>query len=301
MKKFAAILLLGALLVSACTTKRVGGGSDLPDKLIFGVVAGADPGTRKKMMDPICDYLSKKIGIPVSFIVVADYTALIEALRAKKVHMADIPPYAYVIASRNIELSPLIVLGANGKPSFYRSMIIASKKSLLSNMAEVRARAKDLTLCFAEPASASGHLIPKAYLVSVGLEPQTAFKEVIFGGGHQTTVYAVKSGKADLGCVTQVVLNLMIKMGGIRPDEFTTVWTSDPIVAQPIVVRKDLDQALAKRIQSAYLDMRKDAPETLNNYLSVYRKDFDSLSYQVAYDSMYDGLRKIAAGIKELN
>jgi phosphonate transport system substrate-binding protein len=301
-KHIIVIIFFGLFLASGCHSKKVDDEQIIPEKkLIFGVVGGTDPGTRRKMMEPIVAYLSKKLGMTVEFVLSNDYTAVIEALKAKKIHMADIPPYAYVIASKTADITPIIVLGADGKPNFYRSMMIASKKSGLKTMDDVRARAKNLNLCFAEPASASGHLIPKAFLISIGLDPQKSFKEVLFGGGHQTTVFSVKSGKVDIGCTTQVVLYLMVKKNEITENEFTTIWTSDPIVAQPIVVRNDLNKDFVKKIQNAYLDMANDAPETLRNYLLVYRKDPSGLSYMVAYDSMYDGLRKIASGIKELN
>ncbi len=295
------LILFVILFAIGCQTKKDVSEQNIPEKLIFGVVGGTDPGLRTKMMEPVVAYLSKKLGVPVEFIVTNDYTAVIEAIKAKKIHMADIPPYAYVIASKTADISPIIVLGADGKPSFYKSMIIASKKSGLKNMDDVRARAKTLNLCFAEPASASGHLIPKAFLISTGLDPQTSFKEVLFGGGHETTVYSVKSGKVDIGCTTQVVLDLMVKKKEILENEFTTVWQSEPIVAQPIVVRNDLNKDFVKKIQNAYLDMAKDSPETLRNYLLVYRKDPSGLAYMAANDSMYNGLRKIASGIKELN
>lgn len=287
--------------IAGCKSKNERSDGGIPEKLMFAVVAGADPGTREGMMEPIGDYLSKKVGVPVEFVFTTDYTSVIEALKAKKVHMADIPPFAYVIASKTADIIPIIVLGADGKPSFYKSMLIASKRSGLKTMEDVKAKAKDLNLCFADPASASGHLVPKAYLISIGLEPKTSFKEVLFGGGHLGTVFSVKSGKVDIGCTIQLVLDMMVRKKSIEENEFTTLWTSDPIVAQPIVVRNDLNKALVKKIQDAYLDMDNDAPETLKNYLAVYHKDGERLTYQIAYDSMYNGLRKIASGIKDLN
>jgi phosphonate transport system substrate-binding protein len=295
------IFILLILFIGSCQSKKDLNDQSIPERLIFGVIQGTDPGLRTKMMEPVIAYLSKKLGMPIECVYATDYTAVIEALKAKKIHMADIPPYAYVIASKTADISPIVVLGADGKPSFYKSMIIASKKSGVKNMDDLRAKAKDLNLCFAEPASASGHLITKAFLISTGLDPQTSFKEVLFGGGHETTVYSVKSGKVDIGCTTEPVLYLMIKKGGILENEFTKVWESEPIVAQPIVVRNDINKDFAKKIQRAYLDMAKDSPETLRNYISVYRKDPSGLAYMPATDSMYNGLRKIASGIRELN
>jgi phosphonate transport system substrate-binding protein len=67
-------------------------------------------------------------------------------------------------------------------------------------MDDVKAKSQDLTLCFADPASTSGHLIPMAYLTSIGLDPKTAFKQTMFAGSHYASVLSVKSGKVDVGC-----------------------------------------------------------------------------------------------------
>jgi len=296
---FLCVLLFG--LIVGCSSKKENTKQLIPEKLLFGVVTGGDPGQRKAMMEPIGKYLSMKIGIPVEFVYTTDYTTVIEALRAKKIHVADLPPFAYVIASKITDITPIVLLGADGKPSYYESLIIASKKSGIQNMEQLKAQSKSLNLCFTEPASASGHLVPKAYLVSIGLEPKTSFKEVLFGGGHLGTVFSIKSGKVDIGCTLQLALDRMIQKKSIQESDFTLLWRSDPIVVAPIVVRNELDTELVKKIQNTYLNMDKDSPETLINYLKVYNKDKERLSYQVATDSMYNGLRKLAAGIKELD
>ncbi len=288
-------------LIVGCSSKKESTKQLIPEKLLFGVVTGGDPGQREAMMKPIGEYLTKKIGIPVEFIFTTDYTTVIEAIKAKKIHMAELPPFAYIIASKVTYITPIVLLGADGKPSYYQSLIIASKKSGIKTMDELKVHSKELNLCFTEPASASGHLVPKAYLVSIGLEPKTSFKEVLFGGGHLGTVFSVKSGKVDIGCTLQLALDRMIVKKSIQENDYTLLWRSDPIVVAPIVVRNELDKDLVKKIRDTYLNMDKDSPETLTNYLKVYNKDKERLSYQVANDSMYNGLRKLAAGIKELD
>jgi len=91
----------------------------------------------------------------------------------------------------------------------YTSSLIVNGHSNLKSMSDIKANSKNLTLCFVDPASTSGHLIPRAYLNTIGLNPDSAFKQVVFAGNHLASVLAVKSGKIDVGCTTSLVFNIM--------------------------------------------------------------------------------------------
>jgi len=239
----------------------------------------------------------------VEMIYTNDYVGVIEALRANKVHMAELPPFAYVIATRSLKLTPIVTLGSssNGKPVSYQSVIIVKGDSKIKSMADVKAQSKKLTFCFVDPASTSGHLIPRAFLVSYGLNPDTAFKQTIFAGSHPASVLSVKSGKIDVGCTTDLLFNLMIQNHMLKDGDVRVIWRSAPIVSDPIVVRSDINPELTKKIQKAYLNLDKEHPEILKGLMQVIFKDTVTRSYMVADDSLFNGLRKIANGVKGLN
>lgn len=296
----AAIILIATVAVTGCKNKAALNDGGVPQTLEIAIFAGESPGLVKSIYEPIRKYLSSELHMPVEIIYTTDYTAVIEALKSKKVHMADLSPFSYIIAKKNTAITPIIVLGADGKPSMYSSSIVTGMHSGINSMADVKARAKNLTLCFVEPASASGHLVPRAYLNMIGLNPDTAFKQTLFADGHLASVYTVKSGKADIGCTSKMVLDIMVHRGMIKDGDIKILWTSAAIVSDPVVVRSDLNKDLVKKIQDAYLNMDKHAPEVLHNYLKVLLKDNSKLSYMVAQDSFYDGLRTIAGVVKDL-
>jgi len=288
-------LVLALFSLAGCESPGAVDSNGMPKKLEIAVVQADNIPELKQVRVEVSKFLAKKLGIPVEMIYTNDYTGVIEALKAKKVHMADIPPFAYVIATRTMKLDPLVTFGQNGTPMTYTSSLIVNGHSNLESMADIKAHSKNLTLCFVDPASTSGHLIPRAYLNTIGLNPDSAFKQVIFAGNHLASVLAVKSGKIDVGCTTALVFNIMIDPGDVR-----VVWTSDPIVAQPIVVRDDVNKAFAKKIQEAYLAINTERPDILKKYVRLFLKDTAKRSYVVVKDADYDGLRKIAAGVKDL-
>jgi len=294
------IVLLIYLNIMGCKNKAALDDNGAPKTLIIAVFGGESPGLIKTVYEPIRKYIEVKLGMPVEMVYTTDYTAVIEALKSKKVHVAYLSPFSYVIAAKNANITPIAVLGADGKPSLYNSNIITGIHSGINSMADVKNRSKNLTLCFVDPESASGHLVPRAYLNSIGLNPDTAFKQTLFAGGHLASVLSVKSGKIDIGCTAKMVLDIMISRNMIKKDDIKILWTSAPIVSDPIVIRNDINKEFAKKVQDAYLDMGRDAPLVLHNYLKVLLKENSSLSFMVAQDSFYNGVRKIANGIKGL-
>jgi len=291
------------VIISACKNKSELNADGVPGKLVIAIYAGGDnPAAVKSAMARVGAYFEKKLGMPVEFKFATDYSAVIEAIKAKKAHIAYLSPFSYVLASQGHSITPIATLGENGKQSMYHSIIITNPNTGINNMADLRAKSKSLTLCFADPASTSGHLIPRAYLTTIGLNPDSAFKQVIFAGSHPAAILSVASGKIDIGCsTTEYGLQKLERAGEVNANEIKVLWQSGPIVSSPIVARNDLNKDFVKKIQNLYLNMATDAPLVFGGYIKLYHPKLTGLSYMTVDDSMYNGLRKIARGIKDLN
>ena len=294
------LVLLTLLSASGCKNKRALDAGGNPTTLLVGAYAGDDPGAFTPIRDEVRKYLQKKLGIPVEFVTTTDYTSVIEAIVSKKVHMAYLSPFSYVLATRQTPLVPMVIMGSGGTPRVYQSIIITRSGNGINSMEDVRSRSKNLTLCFADPASTSGHLIPRAYLTSIGLNPDSAFKQVLFAGTHMASILSVKAGKVDLGCTTALIINMLSNRGQMKPGDVKILWTSDPIVSDAIAMRPDINPAFTAKVRDAYLHLAEENPVVWKQFLSLFNLKSDSLGYVPAQDSMYDGLRRIAASVKDL-
>jgi phosphonate transport system substrate-binding protein len=302
MQKFFSLLFIFSLLVAVgCKNKRALDANGTPTTLLVAVYAGDDPtGSMTPIREQIRKYLEKQLDMPVELVTSTDYTSVIEAIVTKKAHLAYLAPFSYVLATRQTPLNPLVIIGNAGKPSIYRSILITHPGSGINSIEDLKAKSKNLTLCFADPASTSGHLIPRAYLISIGLNPDSAFKQVIFAGSHMASVMSVKSGKIDVGCTMEMIIPMLAKRGQLKPDDLKVLWTSDPIVADVIAMRPDINPAFAEKVKNVYLQMPKADTALWHRYLSLFQRNPDSLGYVPAQDSFYDGLRRIAANVKDL-
>ena len=307
MKSFASIVMVAAIALTllipstGCRNKAALDANGVPYTLIVAVYQGDNPGETLQVMALVKKYMEKELGIQIEYQYSTDYTTVIEAMVTGKAHMAYLSPFSYVLATQKQRLIPMVAPGFHGRPFTYTSMIFTHPGSGLHSMADVKAKSHELTLCFADPASTSGHLVPAAYLKSIGLDPKTAFKQSLYAGSHAASLLSVKSGKIDVGCSFQLAYDKAIRDGLIKPGDLVQLWESDPIVEGPICMRPEVSPAFTAKVQDVLLRMPRDGREAFQAYMSRYfPKMSDSLAYLPAYDSLYDPLRRIAVDIGDL-
>lgn len=297
------LIFLSCLLLFACGKTSDLDENNIPKKIIVVFNnSGDNTGSLIKAREMFKNYLARKLNKEVELYITTDYTSVIEAINSKKAHIAYLSPFSYILAAQKKNVTPLVAVGIDGTPRMYSSSIFTSKNSSINSIEDLKKRSKSLNLCFVDPASASGHLVPRAYLESIGLSPDKAFKETLFAGTHPASVLTVTSGKVDIGCsTTEYGINKMIKEGLIKKDDIKILWTSDPIVASPICIRSDINKEYIEKIKNIYLNLAKDDPEVFTSYIKLFYADANKMAYFPVNDSLYNGIRKIAIGIKDIN
>ena len=160
---------------------------------------------------------------------------------------------------------------------------------------------KELTISFVDPASASGFLVENAFLQSKGLEPQRDFKQVVFSMSHPASVLTLKSGTVDVAACMLRIVKRYEDTGKLAKGDIRIIWTSPDIPNQPIAVRKDLPADLKESIQRALIDMPRNDPVAWANQVSKTLPRLPGQVYVAANDQMFDGLRAMARGAKNIN
>jgi len=270
-----------------------------PKVLRFGVsTRDEDPEQARNRMDGMKRYLENELGIEVKIYETSGYAEVIEALKTNKLDISSVGSFTYILASDNAGVEAISCRGTlDGRIEPYHSLIITRKGSDIKSMQDVIQNASRLTFAYTDPASTSGHLIPRAYLESIGLK-NDKFKQVFFSGSHTTSFFTVRAGKTDIGCISESTINKLTKEGKIKRDEFVVLWKSDPIINSAVCVRKALDTGFKFKLQQALVNFRMKDPENWKKYASLMAKEtilpYDSLCFISANDSMYNDLRQIA-------
>ena len=248
--------------------------------LTIGLIPAEDSQAMIESSRQVLDSLQQQLGMPVKPFVATDYNGVIEALRSKKLDVAYLGPFSYVLANQiaDVEAFAVAVTKKTGQSS-YKSVIIARKESGLAKTADLKGR----TFAFVDPTSASGHLFPKAGLLQAGYDPETFFSRVIFSGSHDASILAVANKKVDAAAVADRILASAIAKGQVKADEFEIVWSSNPIHESPMVWRKDLDPALKAKIAKALANV-KDLPWGDQGVLNGFQPTNDA-AYNVVRDT----------------
>lgn len=290
------------LLLSACSPTA---GSELEDgerprRLRVGWVPNDEDLERRVRFERLVAHLSRRLDMPVDLIQTGSYSTAIEAMRARKLDVCSMGPFAYLIAHDKAGAEAIVAPGSQaGEVNSYRSILVVPRNSPLRSMDDVKAKASSLTLAWVDPASASGHLVPRAYLESIGLQPERDFKNTIFTLSHLASAMSVKAGNVDLAVITQNTRQNLINKGRLAEDDLRIVWMSAPITNSVTSMRGDLSVAFKEEVREAYLAFRTEDPEGWAQFQKLFVDP--STIWVAAHDRDYDALRELARNVKHLD
>jgi phosphonate transport system substrate-binding protein len=265
-----AVLAVLALVITACGTGASPAESEaesmaasmapseaaMPDELVIGFVPSSEAGQLVDDIQPLADYLSTELGIPVEGIVSNDYTGLVTAMETGQAHIGALPPYGMLQAVDRAGAEIILQSERFGSGTYHtqfftndpdkyctvsppeeNTRVISDEEVTFLNC-NGTARANEdtpegpvglealanveagTTVSFVEQTSSSGYIFPATVFLTQGLDPATDLNEV-FAGSHDASVIAVCNGDAEVG---------------VSFDDARTIATSDCDIANEVVV-----------------------------------------------------------------
>jgi phosphonate transport system substrate-binding protein len=222
------------------------------DVLNVGLVPSEDPRVVVTDNRALLEHLHQTLQMEIKPFVATDYNGVIEALRSKKLDIALLGPFSYILASKVAGVEPFALLETQKQGPTYRSVIIARRDHGIASIKDLEGR----TFAYVDPSSTSGHLFPKAGLIKAGLNPDALFSRAIFSGGHDASAIAVQNGKVDAAAIADALLEPAFARGMLKKEEVAIIWTSEAIPGAPAVYRGDLPADLKAKIRGAFAQIR---------------------------------------------
>jgi len=259
-------------------------GSATAQELKFGFTPVLTEADMRAEFEPLMTYLSDAIGQKVVLYIAKSYGDLRTQMEAGAVHIGSFSPFAYVDAAGGGKIRIIAQSILEGSAT-YRGLIVARKDSGLKTVAGLEGK----RFAFVDPKSASGYVYPRAMLIEKGATPESYFKETIFAGGHDKVIAAVLEGRADAGAIYDGALGVA-KAKGVATENLVTLASTDPIPHDAIAVRIGMDEALAKKIQTALVDL--DKSEAGRPVIANSKKKLTG--HVIAEDSLFDVVRRTA-------
>lgn len=273
----------------------------MPKELVLAI-ADNGAGRRIEAIEPVAAYLSKEIGVPVRAEVAANSLDLIQKIKEGSVDIAYINGFGYVLGvADSVPLQPLVSPGnADGSLNTYNSCIISGPTSGVKSISDLISTPHHFSFLFVNPTSTSGHLIPRLYLSRMGLKQiETDFKSIDFADNHYKTIERVLSGEFNAGAAAYNIIESMIARGELKREDINILWVSEGITQEPVVIHKQMDQRMQKKITQAMLKLHTKNPELWKHIQQNFSAK-DASQYVPAKDENYNSIRNVSGKIEDL-
>ena len=243
------------VLVAACGGGSSNVGSTAASACPNGgtVRMGVEPFDDASLLLPvyqqIIDQVQWRLGCTIQLNITNNYTAEVEAMRAKQLEVGEFGPLGYVFAHSLANAEPVATFAdKTGTPLTYYASIVTWPGSGITTLADVKGK----KFAYSDPASTSGHLFPAYALKKAGIDPDNGI-QAVYAGTHTASFLTIKNHKVDAGELNSDRIAAATKTGDYTAAQFPTLWKSDPIPQDPLTVRGDLPQAFKDKFTAALL------------------------------------------------
>jgi phosphonate transport system substrate-binding protein len=213
------------------------------------------PTELQRKFAPLGRYLEQSTGMTVQFIPVSDYAAVVQSLATGRLDLAWLGGFTYVQAKEATH-GAVIPLVQRQEDEQFTSRFVTTDPAIRS-LADLRGK----TFAFGSPASTSGHLMPRYFLLQAGIDPDRDFRNVAFSGAHDATAAFVESGKADAGVLNASVWDKLVEQKKIDSAKVRVFATTPPYHDYNWTVRGGLPPELVKKLTDAFLALDAKNPQ----------------------------------------
>ena len=253
-RAFNALLAASALGLSGLSAHSMAQQVTSQQVLRVSAIPDEAPTELQRKFKPLGAYLEKKLGMKVEFIPVTDYASSVEGLINHKLDMVWFGGFTFVQANVRSkgQVVPLVQREEDEK---FQSVFITTKSDI-RKLEDLKGK----TFTFGSESSTSGHLMPRSYLLSAKINPDTDLKRIAFSGAHDATVAAVAGGKVDAGALNISVWEKLITENKVDTKQVHVFYTTPGYFDYNWSVRADMPADLQKKISEAFLSLNANDP-----------------------------------------
>lgn len=277
MKKLAAIILTLAMLIALMPS-----GVSADDELfLIGLIPEENIFRAIQKHRPLEDYLSEKLGVKVKFTILSRYGDIVERFVARDMDGAFFGIYTSALAMDSLGVEPVVrTMNIDGSTTA-RGYLFARKDSGIRTLSDM----KNKRAAFVDKATATGYIFVVALLKENGIKDMNKFfSESSFMGSHESTIFAVLDGRADVGAAKGKVLDRLIQKDPVIGDEIYVIAQSIDLPDGTLMIRKNIDPETKRKLKEALLTLDRTARgiEILNtlgikSYVDAGNEDFGAV------------------------
>jgi phosphonate transport system substrate-binding protein len=188
-----------------------------------------------------------------------DWAGISVALQNEQIDIAQMGPWGYILAHVNGGSRIVNTMLVNGIPT-YKAIIVGRPGLSIARFPE---EARGLSMQMLDRGSTSGWLVPTHFLRSKGIDPQNFFGRYAEGASAAAAQMATINGQVDLATGWDTHRNTMIRNGTINATSNQIIWESEPLPNECVVVRRGMEDGMARRIGELFAGLTQSELESL--------------------------------------
>ncbi len=281
-KKWMVLFMLFAIL--ALVLAGCGGQAKLgteKNPIVMSFVPSGDTQEIIASGDQLAQMIQDKTGLVIKANVGTDFAAVREAMGASKAHIGWMNTFNYVLAHEKYGVDVALVTVRFGSTS-YKGQIIVRADSGIKTLDDLKGK----VMCWVDPNSTSGYIVPRIMLKANGIDPDKDFAKTIEAGSHNNVVTQVYNGDCDAGATYVDARSSVEKDIPDVKEKVIAIATTADIPNDNVSFIKDFPQADRDKIVNALLEISnsEEGKKALNDLYSIE-------GLEKADDSFYDAFR----------
>lgn len=278
------LLLVSMVAVLVFALAACGGAPKLgtaENPIIMSFVPSGDTQDIIASGDTLAQMVSERTGLVVKANVGTDFSSVREAMCAGKAQIGWLNTFNYVLANEQCGVDAALATSRFGS-STYAGQIIVRADSGISTIADLKGK----VMCWVDPASTSGYIIPRIMLAAEGINPDTDFSQTVEAGSHNNVVTQVYNGDCDAGATFSDARTGIEKEFPDVLEKVVVLATTSDIPNDSVSFIKDFPAEMRTKIVAALLDISA-SPEGQEALNTLYNIE----SLVESSDSFYDVFR----------
>ena len=294
-KKWMVLFMLFAILalvLAGCGGQAKVGTEKNP--IVMSFVPSGDTQEIIASGDQLAQMIQDKTGLVIKANVGTDFAAVREAMGAGKAHIGWLNTFNYVLAHEKYGVDAALVTVRFGSTS-YKGQIIVRADSGIKTLADLKGK----VMCWVDPNSTSGYIVPRIMLKANGIDPDKDFAKTIEAGSHNNVVTQVYNGDCDAGATYVDARSSVEKDIPDVKEKVIAIATTADIPNDNVSFIKDFPQAERDKIVNALLEISasEEGQKALNELYSIAGLEKTDDSF---YDAFRAELSKAGINIEDL-
>lgn len=226
--------------------------------LSFAVVSSSE--RTQEALGTFCRTLQTSTGFEIAPCVLDSYSALLERMSAGLLDLAWSPPLVAVEIENRGAAQAIAVVKRSLRAGYHSALFVRARSAFkrIEDLSGARA-------AWVSAESASGYVVPRWHLRSVGIRLEKAFSEEKFHGNHEAVAAAVLDGEADVGATHVGLEPVTGKLAsapwihlGAPAAAVRVLLLIGPIPGDVIIAQKRVPSSTKRSLVAALLALRED-------------------------------------------